>query len=58
MNDNDNLLINDKWQTRIKGILENEYKIYLALMDNGKGGDITNNGLPLKTYEQWIKQYK
>ena len=54
MKDNDNLLINDNWQTRSKGSLENEYQIYLFLFDNGNGGDINNNGLPLKTYDEWI----
>ena len=56
MKDNDNLLINDNWQTRSKGSLENEYQIYLDCADNGNGGDITNNGLPLKTYDEWSRQ--
>ncbi len=25
-----------------------------ACADDGKGGDITRNGAPLKTYEEWI----
>ena len=31
-----------------------EYLIYLACADNGSGGDITRNGAPLKTFEQWL----
>jgi hypothetical protein len=41
-------------QTQIKGRLADEYAIYLACADNGKGGDITNNGAPLKTFDEWL----
>ena len=45
---------NSNWQTQNRGTNDQEYQIYLAFADNGKGGDITRNGLPLKTYEEWI----
>lgn len=41
-------------QTQYRGGNDAEYQIYLAFADNGKGGDITNNGKPLKTYDEWI----
>lgn len=41
-------------QTRYRGPNCAEYEIYLACADNGKGGDITNNGAPLKTYDEWM----
>ena len=41
-------------QTKYRGDNNSEYQIYLTFANNGKGGDITNNGLPLKTYEEWI----
>jgi hypothetical protein len=34
--------------------LESEYKIYLACADDGKGGDITQGGAPLKTFDDWL----
>ena len=42
------------WQTAIRGSNDAEYQIYLACADNGKGGDITRNGEPLLTYDQWL----
>ena len=44
----------DTFQTQLRGTNDQEYQIYLACADNGKGGDITNNGAPLKTYEEWL----
>ena len=41
-------------QTKYRGDNDSEYQIYLTFANNGKGGDITRNGLPLKTYEEWI----
>ena len=41
-------------QTRYRGDNESEYQIYLACADDGKGGDITRNGAPLKTFEEWL----
>jgi hypothetical protein len=31
-----------------------EYQIYLACANDGKGGDITRSGKPLLTFEQWL----
>ena len=42
------------WQTQARGTNDQEYQIYLACADDGKGGDITNEGKPLKTYSEWI----
>ena len=43
------------WQTQARGSNDQEYLIYIDLADNGRGGDITNNGKPLKTFDEWIK---
>ena len=45
---------NQFWQTQSRGTNDNEYQIYLSCANDGKGGDITNNGQPLKTYEEWL----
>ena len=44
----------DFWQTQMRGTNDQEYQIYLACANDGKGGDITRNGAPLKTYEEWL----
>jgi len=44
----------DTFQTKVRGTTDQEYQIYLACADDGKGGDITQNGAPLKTYEEWL----
>ena len=44
------------WQTQARGTNEDEYQIYLECASDGKGGDITNNGEPLKTFEEWLNQ--
>ena len=49
-----NLIPNANWQTQQRGKNDQEYQIYLAFADDRKGGDITNNGQPLKTYDQWL----
>jgi hypothetical protein len=41
-------------QTRYRGSNNAEYEIYLSCADDGKGGDITRNGAPLKTYDEWL----
>jgi len=48
------LQYNQFWQTQTRGTNDQEYQIYLACADDGKGGDITRNGEPLKTYEEWL----
>lgn len=37
-----------------RGTLEQEYQNYLQCADDGRGGDITRNGAPLKTFEEWL----
>lgn len=44
----------ENWENKCRGDNESEYKIYLAFADNGNGGDITRNGEPLLTFEQWL----
>lgn len=48
------LIPNANWQTPQRGTNDEEYQCYLACADDGKGGDITRNGAPLKTYEEWL----
>ena len=48
------LEVRDTWQTQARGSNDQEYKIYLAFADDGNGGDLTRNGAPLKTYEEWL----
>ena len=42
------------WQTRARGTNDDEYQIYLDCANDGKGGDITRNGQPLLTYDEWL----
>ena len=42
------------WQTKARGTNEQEYEIYLACADDGKGGDITRDGAPLLTFDEWL----
>lgn len=53
MKDTDALTPCENWQTQARGSLEQEYKIYLAHADNGKGIDITT-GRPLKSFDEWL----
>ena len=46
--------VRSDWQTQARGSNDNEYEIYLACANDGKGGDVTRNGLPLKTYDEWL----
>lgn len=43
-------------QTQTRGTNQDEYDIYLACADDGHGGDITRNGAPLLTYDEWINR--
>ena len=43
-----------EWQTQARGTNQAEYEIYLDCADNGKGGDVTNGGAPLKTFDEWM----
>jgi hypothetical protein len=42
------------WQTPVRGTNDQEYQIYLACANDGKGGDITRGGAPLKSYDEWL----
>jgi hypothetical protein len=42
------------WQTKARGTNDQEYQTYLACADDGKGGDITRGGAPLKSYDEWL----
>lgn len=48
------LQYNEDWQTKARGSNCEEYQIYLSFADDGKGGDITRGGKPLKTYDEWL----
>jgi len=41
-------------RTKLRGTNDQEYQIYLDCADDGNGGDITRNGAPLKTYDEWL----
>jgi hypothetical protein len=41
-------------QTKYRGSDEQEYQIYLRCANDGNGGDITNNGKPLKSFDEWL----
>ena len=41
------------WQTRARGSDQDEFEIYLACTDDGKGLDIIS-GKPLKTFDEWM----
>lgn len=34
--------------------LRDRYETYFRLANDGKGGDITRGGAPLKTFEEWL----
>jgi len=42
------------WQTKYRESNDYEYHIYLSCADDGNGGDITRDGAPLKTFEEWL----
>ena len=44
----------DTWQTQARGTNDQEYQIYLTFANDGKGGDITRNGEPLLSYDEWL----
>ncbi len=49
-----NYEVHADWQTKMRGTMEDEYQVYLACTDDGRGGDITRNGAPLKTFDEWL----
>ena len=50
----DELEYHQFFQTKVRGTNDAEYQIYLACADDGRGGDITRGGAPLKTYDEWL----
>jgi hypothetical protein len=42
------------WQTRYRGDNDSEYQMYLTFANDGEGGDITRNGAPLLSYDEWL----
>jgi len=42
------------FQTPVRGSNNQEYQIYLDCANDGKGGDITRNGQPLLTFDEWL----
>jgi len=45
---------NEFWQTQTRGTNQDEYALYLEFANDGNGGDLTNNGEPLATYDEWM----
>ncbi len=41
-------------ERRRRMTLRERYDLYLKHADDGNGGDITNNGQPLKTFDEWL----
>ena len=41
--------------TRYNGTMGERYQCYLNCANDGKGGDITRGGLPLKTFDEWMR---
>ncbi len=54
LNSDPNLSREEFWQTQYRGTDEQEYEIYLACANDGQGGDITRNGAPLLTFDEWL----
>tara|TARA_R110000803_G_scaffold200692_1_gene265191 strand:- start:474 stop:641 length:168 start_codon:yes stop_codon:yes gene_type:complete len=42
------------WQTKQRGTHEDEFDIFLHCADDGAGGDVTRDGAPLPTFEEWL----
>ena len=43
-------------RTKLRGGNRDEFEIFLHCANDGKGGDITNGGAPLPTFEQWMNR--
>jgi hypothetical protein len=39
---------------KMLGETYDEYEIYLSCANDGRGGDITRNGEPLLSFEEWL----
>ena len=48
------LLPKANWRTKQRGTNSQEYEIYRDCASDGKGGDITRNGAPLLSYDEWL----
>lgn len=46
----------ERSRTRYEPTLEERYNAYRVFADDGKGGDITRNGEPLLTFDEWLEQ--
>jgi len=44
------------WQTQARGTNEDEFQIFVACADDGKGGDITHGGAPLPSFDEWMNR--
>ena len=44
-----------KFQTKVRGSLEQEYQLYLEHANDGRGNDITT-GQPLATFDEWLSR--
>lgn len=49
--ENDNPVCEDRQK---RGTNCDEYQIYLSCADDGQGGDITRDGAPLLSYDDWL----
>ena len=38
----------------IPGAGKAEFDIFIACADDGNGGDVTNGGAPLPTFDEWL----
>ena len=50
------LELSENYKTKTRGENGAEYEIYLTFADNGKGLDITNNLMPLLSYNEWLNK--
>ena len=46
--------LDDWYQRHESERLRDRYEIYLACANNGHGGDVTRDGAPLKTFDEWL----
>lgn len=45
---------NELWQTQARGTNKSEYQLYVDLAGDKDGND-TTTGLPLKTFDEWMR---
>jgi hypothetical protein len=51
---NEHLVLQSASQTKMRGTHEQEFEIFLACANDGKGGDVTRGGAPLPTFDEWM----